>query len=299
MYKFVTSTLGAIFAFAGIAATASAANFSDAAFGISIDVDDALSRQPVVRDIQYFRAKDATGSLLIKRIYDLTIVDFLQELRDVGYRDYRDQIILGMTAEPVDAKIEAGRGLLVPVKGRIRGQQITGVVGAYSGHQGQGFLVIGTAKPQHWASWEPRMKAMFESVRFVEIDHEAIFEEWNNRLKGKKLKHKRAQAAGAAPAGMYYGGAAERDYDLCSDGTVMRKSAAVTQMASPNMTMYGRSTNRSRGTWRVIVSQAEPYLIVLDGPEEEELKLEYEGNTFLLNGKPYVITDSDLCKKTP
>ncbi len=295
MRKLLTSTLGAMLALAGIAGTAGAANFTDPEFGISIDVDDALSKQPLLRDIQYFRSQDSSGSLMIKRIYDLTIVDFLEELRDVGYRDYRDQVILGMTDEPIDTGIEGGRGLLVPVKGRIRGQQITGVVGAFSGHQGQGFLVIGTAKPQYWAKWEPRMKAMFESVRFVEIDRQAIFDEWLNRLKGKKLQHKRANMTQAAPAGMVYGGAAHRDYHLCSDGTVMRKSASVSQVEGQNLQFYGRSTNRSRGKWDVIVSQATPYLIVLDGAEEE-LKLEYEGENFLLNGRPYIITDSDLCK---
>jgi hypothetical protein len=295
MRKFMTSTLGAILALAGIAGTADAANFTDPAFGISIDVDDALSQQPLLRDIQYFKAQDGSGSLMIKRIHDLAIVDFLQEMRDVGYREYRDQVILGMTGEPIDAMIESGRGLLIPVRGRIRGQQITGVVGAYSGHDGQGFLVIGTARPQYWATWEPRMKTMFESVRFAEIDRKAIGEEWENRLKGKKLEHKRADVTRTAPAGMVYGGAAHRDYHLCSDGTVMRKSASVGQAAGPNVTVQSRSVNRGRGTWHVIVSQGSPYLIVRDGPEQE-LMLEEAGDTFLLNGKPYVITDSELCK---
>jgi len=34
---------------------------------------------------------------------------------------------------------------------------------------------------------------------------------------------------------------------------------------------------------------------VSDGPEQK-LKLEYEGENFLLDGKPYIITTSDLCK---
>jgi hypothetical protein len=295
MRKLLTFTLGAMLALAGIAGPAGAANFTDPTFGISIDVDDALSKQPLLRDIQYFKSQDSSGSVMIKRIYDLTIVDFLRELRDVGYRDYRDQVILGMTGEPVDADIESGRGLLVPVRGRIRGQQITGVVGAYSGHKGQGFLVIATAKPQYWAKWEPRMKAMFESVSFVEVDRKAMFEEWENRLKGKKLEHKRAKVAGAPAGGMVYGGAAHRDYHLCSDGTVMRQSSSVSQAAGQNMTVYSRNMNRSRGTWYVIVSQGKPYLIVQDGPEQK-LALENEGETLLLNGKPYIITDSDLCK---
>ena len=295
MRRFMTSTLGAIFVLAAITGTAGAANFTSMSFGISIDVDDALSKQPLVRDIQYFKAQDASGSLLIKRIYDLTIVDLLEELRDVGYLDFRDGIELFMSGEPIDANIESGRGLMVPVRGRIRGQHITGVIGAYSGHKGQGFLVIGTAKPQHWASWEPRMKTMFDSVRFVEIDRKAMVEEWGNRLKGKKLQHNRANVTTTPPPGRFYGGAAQRDYHLCNDGTVMRKSAAATQYAGPNLKVAGRSTNRSRGRWEVIISQGTPYLIVLDG-DEQELALEFEGDNFLLNGKPYIITDSDLCK---
>ena len=254
MRKFMTSTLGAILVLGVITGTADAANFTNTSFGISIDVDDALSKQPLLRDIQYFKSQDKSGSLMIKRIHDLTIVDFLEELRDVGYRDMRDGVILGMTGEPIEADIESGRGLLIPVRGRIRGQQITGVVGAYSGHDGQGFLVIGTAKPEYWAAWEPRMKTMFDSVRFVEIDRKAMVEEWENRLKGKKLQYKHANVTGNAAAGAFYGGAAHRDYHLCSDGTVMRKSASVGQVAGQNMTVYGRSMNRSRGTWHVIVS---------------------------------------------
>jgi len=295
MRKFMTSTLGAFLVLAVISGTADAANFTDTSFGISIDVDDTLSKQPLLRDIQYFNSQDRSGSLMIKRIHDLTIVDLLEELRDVGYRDMRDGIDLGMAGDPIEADIESGRGLLIPVRGRIRGQPITGVVGAYSGHDGQGFLVIGTAKPEHWAAWEPRMKTMINSVRFVKIDRKAMVEEWDNRLKGKKLQYKRSNVTSNTAGGMLYGGAAHRDYHLCSDGTVMRKSGTVSQATGQNMTVYSRSMNRSRGTWHVIVSQREPYLVVRDGPEQE-LKLEDSGDNFLLNGKPYLITDSDLCK---
>ncbi len=295
MRKFMTSTLGAILVLAAITGTADAANFTDISFGISIDVDDSLSRQPPLRDIQYFKSQDSSGSLMIKRIHDLTIIDFLEELRDVGYRDMRDQVIMGMTGEPIEAEIDQGRGLLIPVRGRIRGQRITGVVGAYSGNEGQGFLVIGTAKPEYWDSWEPRMKSMFESVRFVKIDRKTMVDDWEDLLKGRKLQYKQAKATGNATAGTFIGGAAQRDYHLCSDGTVMRKSASVGQAEGQNMTVYSRSMNRSSGTWLVIVSQGKPYLIVRDGPEQK-LALENEGETLLLNGKPYIITDSDLCK---
>jgi hypothetical protein len=294
MRKFVTFNLGAILVLAVVTATANAANFTDTSFGISIDVDDALTQQPLLRDIQYFKSEDSSGSVMVKRIHDLSIVEFLQELRDVGYRDMRDGVILAMNGEPVEADIESGRGLLIPVRGRIRGQQITGVVGAYSGHDGQGFLVIGTAKPQYWAAWSPRMKTMFNSVRFVEIDREAMVREWETRLKGKTLQYKHANVTRNPAAGAFYGGAAQRDYNLCSDGTVMRKSGTVGQAAGPNMMVYGRSMNQSRGTWHVILSEGAPYLVVQDG-REQELKLEFEGDNFLLNGKPYTITDNDLC----
>jgi len=295
MRKFMTSTLGAILVLGVITATADAANFTNTSFGISIDVDDALSKQPLLRDIQYFKSEDSSGSLMIKRIHDLTIVDFMEELREVGYRDTRDSVILGMTGEPIEAEIESGRGLLIPVRGRIRGQQITGVVGAYSGHDGQGFLVIGTAKPEYWAAWEPRMKTIFNSVRFAEVDRKAIVEEWEDRLKGKKLQYKHANVTGSPAAGAFYGGAAQRDYNLCSDGTVMRKSGSVGQVAGQNMTVYSHSMNQSRGTWHVIVSEGAPHLIVRDG-REQKLMLEDEGDNFMLNGKRYIITANDLCK---
>ena len=295
MLKFITTALGAIIVLAAIITPADAANFTDETFGISINVDDALTKQPLLRDIQYFKSQDSSGSLMIKRIHDLTIVDFLEELRDVGYLSMRDGLDLRMAGEPIEADIESGRGLLIPIRGRIRGQPITGVVGAYSGHQGQGFLVIGSSKPPYWAAWEPRMQTMFNSIRFVEADRKAMVEEWQERLKDKKLQYKQANVKSKAPAGMLVGGAVHRDYHLCSDGTVMRKSGSVGQAAGPNMMVYGRSMNQGRGTWQVTLSQGMPLLIVRDGPEQEFL-LEKDGDNFLLNGKPYIITDSDLCK---
>ena len=295
MRKFMTSILGATLAFAGIVGSADAANFTDTSFGINIDIDDSLSKQPQLRDIQYFNSKDRNASLMIKQIYDLSIIEFLDELRHVGYRNMRDGVILGMTGEPIEAKIDSGRGLLIPVRGRIRGIQTRGVVGAYSGNDGQGFLVIGTAKPEHWATWESRMKAIFNSVSFAKFDREAMARKWENRLKGKKLQHKQANVTSNTGAGMFYGGAVHRDYHLCSDGTVMRKSGSVGQVAGQNMMVYGSSMNRSHGTWRVIASEGAPYLIVRDG-REQKLKLEDEGDNFLLNGKPYIITDNELCK---
>lgn len=295
MRKSMISTLGAILVLAVITGTADAANFTDTSFGISIDVDDALSKQPLLRDIQYFNSKDRSASLMIKRIHDLTITDFVEELRDVGYLDNHDGVDLLINGEPIEADIKSGRGLLIPVRGRIRGQLIRGVIGAYSGNDGQGFLVIGTAKPEYWASWEPRMKAMFNSVRFVEVDREAMVKEWENRLKGKKLQYKYANATGNAAGGVSYDDPAHRDYNLCSDGSVMHKPVAAGQAPAQNIPVYDYGMNLGSGTWHVIVSEGAPFLIVRDGPEHE-LKLEDEHDNFLLNGKPYVITDSELCK---
>jgi len=299
MHKFMTSSLGVILALAAIAGNADAANFKDTAFGISIDVNDALTKQPLLRDIQSFVSQDKSGSLVIRRVHDLAITDFMDELRHAGYRDNRHQVILRIAGEPFEADIESGRGMLIPVQGQIGGHPIRGMIGAYSGHDFQGFLVIGTTKPDDWSSWEPRMKTMFESVKFVEIDRKAMVSKWEDRLKGKKLQFKHANVTGNTPAGMpgmyYSGGAIHQDYHLCSDGTLIRKSASVGQVAGQNMMVYGRGINRGRGTWHVTVSSGEPFLVVRDGPEQG-LRLEYEGDSFLLDGKPYSITASDLCK---
>lgn len=300
MHKFLTSTLGAILALAVITATAHAANFTDTSFGISIDVDDALSKQPVWRDIQYFTSQDKSASLMIKRIYDLSIVEFLEELRSVGYRNMRDRVILGMTGEPVEIDIESGRGLLIPVRGRIRGQQITGVVGAFSGHDGQGFLVIGNAKPQYWDAWDARMKTMLNSVRFVEIDRAAMVRAWEDHLSGKKLQSNLGRGTPAVAPGASPGGAPHGDYYLCSDGTVLRQpgpvgQVPVGQVPGQNVGVQSPGMNQGRGTWHVIVSEGAPYLIVRDG-REQKLMLEYEAEDFLLNGKRYIITANNLCR---
>ncbi|MBT8125853.1 MAG: hypothetical protein KJP15_00105 [Gammaproteobacteria bacterium] len=290
MRKFKTSTLGAMLVIAVIASTADAANFTDISFGISIDVDDALSKQPQLRDIQYFKSQDRSASLMIKRIHDLSIVEFVEELRNVGYRNMRDHVMLRLAGEPIEADIESGRGLLIPVTGQIRGHPTRGLVGAYSGHDGQGFLVIGTAKPQYWAAWNPRMKTMLDSVRFVAVDREAMAREWENWLMGKKLQYKRASVPGRAA-----GGPVQPDYHLCSDGTVMRKPRPAGRAAGQNMPVYSPGMNQSRGTWYVIVSKGQPYLIVRDG-REQKLMLEPEGNNLLLNGKRYISAANDLCK---
>ena len=299
MRKFMTFTLGAILALAGTTGTAYAANFTDPSFGISINVDDALKKQPLSRDIQVFKSKDMSGSLVIKRNYDLAITDFVEEIRGPGYRDNRHNVILRTAGKPFQADIESGRGLLIPVSGQIVGQQVRGVIGAYSGHDGQGFLVIGTAKPEAWATWEPRMKMMLESVKFVKIDRKAIVKQWQNRLKGKKLQYKQANVTATPPVGMpgmyYGGGAVHRDYHLCSDGTVMRKSASVGQVAGQNITVYGRGMNQGRGSWYVDVTGGEPFLVVREG-SEQGLRLESDGDNILLDGTPYIITASELCK---
>ena len=80
MHKFMTFILGAILGLAGIAGSADAANFTDTSFGISIDIDDALPKQPLVRDIQPFVSQDNLVSLVIRRAYDLSIIDFVEKV---------------------------------------------------------------------------------------------------------------------------------------------------------------------------------------------------------------------------
>jgi hypothetical protein len=58
---------------------------------------------------------------------------------------------------------------------------------------------------------------------------------------------------------------------------------------------YGQAMNQGRGTWHVALQKGEPFLVVRDGPEQG-LKLEQEGDNFLLDSMPYIATDSDLCQ---
>jgi hypothetical protein len=114
--------------------------------------------------------------------------------------------------------------------------------------------------------------------------------EWENWLMGKKLQYKRPRMIGR-PAG----GEANPDYHLCSDGTVMRKPGPAGRAAGQNMPVYSPGVNQSRGTWHVIVSKGIPYLMVRDG-RDQRLKLEAEGDNFLLNGKRYIVTANELCR---
>jgi hypothetical protein len=147
------------------------------------------------------------------------------------------------------------------------------------------------------------MQKMFESIKFVKIDRQAMVNKWKGLLKGKKLEYKRENVAtttppGAPPGmpGMYYGGGeVQQDFDLCSDGTLMRKSASVGQVTGQNMMVYGSGMNQQRGSWNVTVMNDEPFLVVREGAEQG-FKLEQDGKNLLLNGKPYTITASDQCK---
>ena len=159
MHKSITMVLGTLFILVGFYGTASAAKFTDTSFGISMYIDNDLVKQPRVRELQFFSAPDMSGLVLIKRYYDLSVTDFMRELKDTGYRSNRDGIFFDMAGEPREADIRSGLGAVVPVDGQVTGQRVRGYLGVFSGYEGQGFMVVATAKPEHWESWLPRLLA--------------------------------------------------------------------------------------------------------------------------------------------
>ena len=292
----ISTLFGIVLGLGGFVGIGNAANFSDQSIGISIDLADGLVEQPQHHRTRFFTTPDNSAAVFIKPVYDLSLYDLKKELKDDGWRG--DGIDLTVIDKEISAKVQNGRGILVQVKGDIGERKINGVFGAFTGYDGQNFVVLGAARPDYWNEWSPRVKAMFESIRFIRVDYSEMIRNWQYRIAGKSLVPQNPVARGRL---------VPQPINLCSNGTVATERPASTQPAATAtqrkvwngqawVTVPAAPMQRPPLRWQIAPVRGTPTLVIGSGQRPREFKLEMEGNQLFVNEKPYSIAENMLCQ---
>jgi hypothetical protein len=172
------------------------------------------------------------------------------------------------------------------------------VFGGFAGFDDQNFFVIGAARPDYWNDWKLRIKAMIDSIRFIEIDYSEMIMNWEHRLTGKSLVPQNPVTRGHL---------VPKPINLCSNGTVANEKPAnaqptttATQQTVWNgyawVTMPVTPMPRPPGRWFIDPIRGKPTLVIRQGPRPQEFTLEMEGDQLYVNGKPYSISENTLCQ---
>jgi len=297
MRRFISTLSGIVLGLGCFVGLVNAANFSDKSIGISINLDDKLVEQTQWRGYLVFNTPDNSASVLIKPVHNLRLYDLKEDLKGGGYDDV-GSIDLVVTGTEKSAQVSQGSGVLVPVKGRIDEHKIRGVFGGFAGFQDQSFFVIGVARPDYYKEWKPRIKAMFDSIRFINIDYSEMIKSWERRLTGMSLVPENPVARGNL---------VPKPINLCSNGTVANEKPAKTQptATAAQQTVWNGyawvsvpvvQRPRPPARWYIDPIRGKPTLVIRQGPRPQEFELEMEGDQFLVNGKPYSIAENTLCK---
>ena len=297
MRRFISTLSGIVLGFGCYVGIGNAANFSDKSIGISIDLDDELVEHSNWRGYRVFSAADNSASVFIKPVHNLRLYDLKEDLKAGGFDDV-GSIDLVVTGTEKSAQVSQGSSVLVPVKGRIGEYKIRGVFGGFAGFDDQSFFVIGVARPDYWNDWKLRIKAMIESIQFIEIDYSEMIMNWEHRLVGKSL---------APQNPVTRGNLVPKPINLCSNGTVANEKPASTQPATTatQRTVWNGYTwvtvpavpmPRPPARWHIAPILGKPTLVIRHGPRPQEFKLEMEGDQLYVNGKPYSISENTLCQ---
>ena len=297
MRRFISTLSGILLGLGCFVGIGNAANFSDKSIGISIDLDDELVEQSQWRGYHVFSTADNTASVFIKPVYDLRLYDLKEDLKGGGFDDV-GSIDLVVTGSEKSAQVSQGSSVLVPVKGRIGEYKIKGVFGGFSGFNEQNFLIIAAARPDYWNDWKLRIKAMFDSIRFIEIDYSDMITGWYSRVSGKSLVPENPVAQGNL---------VPKPINLCSNGTVLNEKPASTPPAATGaqqtvwngyawVTVPVVPMQRPPARWFIDPIRGKPTLVIRQSPRPQEFRLEMEGDQLYVNGKPYSITENALCE---
>ena len=296
MRRFISTLSGIVLGFGCYVGIGNAANFSDKSIGISIDLDDELVEQSNWRGYRVFSAADNSASVFIKPVHNLRLYDLKEDLKAGGFDDV-GSIDLVVTGTEKSAQVSQGSSVLVPVKGRIGEYKIRGVFGGFEGFGDQKFIIIAVARPDYWNDWKLRFKAMFESIRFIDIDYSEMISSWYSRVAGMSLTPDNPVARGRL---------VPKPINLCSNGTVANEKPANTQPATPKqqtvwngvawVTVPVMPMPRPPARWSINPILGKPTLVIRQGPLPQEFVLEMEGDQLLVNGKPYSIAENTLCQ---
>ena len=297
MRRFISTLSGIVLGFGCYVGIGNAANFSDKSIGISIDLDDELVEQSNWRGYRVFSAADNSASVFIKPVHNLRLYDLKEDLKAGGFDDV-GSIDLVVTGTEKSAQVSQGSSVIVPVKGRIGEYKIRGVFGGFFGFNGQSFLVIAAARPDYWNDWRQRIKAMFDSIRFIEIDYSEMIMDWERRLAGKSLVPENPVARGPL---------VPKPINLCANGIVADAKPANPQPAAAPaqqkvwngvawVTMPVTPMPRPPARWVIDPIRGKPTLVIRNGPRPQEFVLQMEGDQLFVNGKPYSITENTMCQ---
>lgn len=295
MLRFISTLSGIVLGLGCVVGSGNAANFSDKSIGISIDLDDAFVEQSQRHGYRIFNTADNSASVIIRPVFDLRLYDLKEDLKGGSWRD--GPIDLDVTGTEKSAQVSQGSSVLVPVEGRVGEYKVRGVFGGFAGFNGQNFIVIGAARPDYWNEWKQRIKAMYDSIHFIEIDYREMIMNWEQRLAGKSLAPQNPVALGQL---------VPKPINLCSNGTVADVKPADTQPApAAQQTVWNgyawvtvpvTPMPRPPGRWHIAPIRGEPTLVIRHGPRPQEFKLEMDGDQLYVNGKPYSITENTLCQ---
>ena len=298
MRRFISTLSGIVLGLGCVVGTGNAANFSDRSIGISINLDDELVEQTQWRGYRVFSTADNTASLLIKPVFGVRLYDLRQDLKgEGGGFDDVDAIDLVVNGPEKSAQVSQGSSVIVPVRGRVAERKIRGVFGGFEGFGDQKFIILAAARPDYWNDWKQRFKAMFDSIRFIEIDYSEMMTDWYTRLIGKSLVPQNPVARGPL---------VPKPINLCSNGTVANEKPANTQAATPRqqtvwngvawVTVPVTPMPRPPARWSINPILGKPTLVIRQGPLPQEFRLEMAGDQLLVNGKPYSIAENTLCQ---
>jgi hypothetical protein len=297
MHRFISTLSGIVLGLGCFVGIGNAANFTDRSIGISIDLDDELVEQTNWRGYRVFNSANNSASVFIKPVYDLRLYDLKEDLKAGGFDDV-GSIDLVVTGSEKSAQVSQGSSVLVPVKGRVNEYKVKGVFGGFAGFDGQNFLIIAAARPDYWNDWRQRIRAMFDSIRFIEIDYSEMIMGWEQRLVGKSLAPKNPVTRGRL---------VPKPINLCSNGTMANEksespqpAAAPTQQTVWNgyswVTVPVTPRPSPPGRWHIAPIRGKPTLVIRHGPRPQEFQLEMGGDQLYVNGKPYSMTENTLCQ---
>jgi hypothetical protein len=303
MRRLILTLSGIVLCLGCFVGTGFAANYTDRSIGISIDLDDKLTRQSNWRGYIVFSAADNSASVFIKPLYELSLYHLREDLKgEGGGFDDVGSIDLVVTGDEKNAQVSSGSGVLVPVKGRIGEYKVRGVFGGFSGFDDQNFLIIAAARPDYWNDWMPGFQSMLENIKFIKVDYTEMMNTWYNRLTGKTL-------VADIPADQSHLG--PKPFNLCSNGIVAEEQPANPQPATPQqqtiwngfawVTVPVVPMPRPPARWLIEPYRGKPTLVIRQGPGPRplEFRLEMEGDQLMMNGKPYRIAENTLCKSEP
>lgn len=261
-----------------------AQTYNNSDLGLSITIDDYFSQKSQEGDVYYFTAADNASTVIVKNQPGLSVA----EIKQAGKQGYQDEdISLTVSGKTKEKIVKQGWGLVIPVEGYIEMNKVKGVMAAYVGHKGQGFVVLVVSSPDSWKTIEPRSQKILKSIRFIKYTGGQGIAKWKKYLTGQRVAYRSTRG----------GMSAREDYSLCSDGTFIQSSGSSGYTDGSGVSVYAHGSNNGSGRWRLQSIAGKPHIIFnYYGGDSEEYSLEDRGGQTWLNGTRYFVVENNQCQ---